>query len=406
MGKLLCISADSHVVEPPEMFTPLEKVFGDKAPRVVTLDPALGPQLDLRNGTRGFSIAGFLQQNVDFFSPEARGMARLGYELARPGCYDIGERLKEQDMDGIDAEVLYPSVIFHVYQVKDLDILKATFGVYNDWVAGYCSGAPDRLFPLAAIQLYDLDAAIAEMRRCKDMGHVGVCIPATAPPDRLYADRWYDPFWAAAQEMEMPLTMHIFTGATPDHGLAPRAAISRANGAVGFAGVGMTIADLIQSGVCERFPRLKFVVTEFETGWIGSVLKKMDWSYIRFGGARASGLPMLPSHYWLRNFSATYEDDPLGILTRDFIGTGTLLWGNDYPHGDSIFPHSMQVLSEILSDCTPEERYQMTVKNVVELFKLPFSLEGPEQARVNSVPMPDEKTWRNSLPSLAMAPPR
>ncbi len=405
MGKLLCISADSHVVEPPEMFAPLEQMFGDRGPRVVTLDPAQGPQLDLRNGTRGFAIAGFLQQNVDFFSPESRDMARLGYELARPGCYNIAARLREQDEDGIDAEVLYPSVLFHVYQLKDLDILKAAFGLYNDWVADYSSGAPDRLFPLAAIQLYDLDAAIAEMRRCKDLGHVGVCIPATAPPDRLYADRWYDPFWAAAQEMEMPLTMHIFTGATPDHGLAPRASISRANGAVSFAGVGMTVADLIQSGVCERFPRLKFVVTEFETGWIGSVLKKMDWNYIRFGGARASGLPMLPSHYWQRNFSATYEDDPLGIMTREFIGTGTLQWGNDYPHGDSIFPHSMQVLSEILADCTPEERYQMTVKNVVELFNLPFTLEGPEQARVNSLSTPVVKTWRNSLPSLAMVAP-
>src|SRR5262249_3763070 len=90
--------------------------------------------------------------------------------------------------------------------------------------------------------------------------------------------------------------------------------------------------------------------------------------------------------------------DPLGIMTRSFIGPETLLWGNDYPHGDSIFPHSRQVLSEILSDCTPEERWLMTVKNVIELYDLPFPVEGPAQASINAVPTPETKPWRNALP--------
>jgi hypothetical protein len=107
---------------------------------------------------------------------------------------------------------------------------------------------------------------------------------------------------------------------------------------------------------------------------------------------------MLPSAYWRRNFAITFEDDPLGIMTRSFIGTETLLWGNDYPHGDSVFPHSQRVLSEILSDCSPEERWQMTVKNVVELYNLPFDLQGPGQARINSAAIPTSKTWRNAMP--------
>ena len=79
----------------------------------------------------------------------------------------------------------------------------------------------------------------------------------------------------------------------------------------------------------------------------------------------------------------TFEDDDIGIKTRDIIGPETLLWGNDYPHGDSVFPESQGVLTRILNECTPEERYQMTVKNVVELHHLPFELKGPEQARLN-----------------------
>jgi hypothetical protein len=190
----LCISADSHVVESAEFFKPLAKRFGNRAPRVVVADPARGPQLDLGNGQLGLGISGFFMANVDFTTPEAQELRKKGYELARPGVYNVRERLKDQDLDGVDAEVLYPSVLFNVYQVNDLEILKATFAAYNDWTADYCKEAPDRLFPLACLQLYDLDDAIAEMERAKKLGHVGVCIPATAPPDRPYSDRWYDKF--------------------------------------------------------------------------------------------------------------------------------------------------------------------------------------------------------------------
>jgi predicted TIM-barrel fold metal-dependent hydrolase len=396
--QLLCISADSHVVESAEFWEPLRAMFGERAPHMRVVNPAEGPRLDLGNGTLGLTAAGFLQQNVDFTSPEARESMRLGYDLARPGCYDTAERLRDQELDGLDAEVLYPSLLFNVYQIQDLDIVKATFSLYNDWIADYCAQQPQRLFGLGAVQLYDLDQAIAEMERSKLLGHVGTCIPATAPPDHLYSDPWYDRFWAAAQEMRMPLNMHIFTGATPNHGLADRQAGSRANGPMAFAGAGMTVCDLIQSGVCDRFPEIKFVVTEFETGWIAHLLRRLDWAFVRGGGTRTSGLNMLPSAYWRRNFAITFEDDPLGIMTRSFIGTETLLWGNDYPHGDSVFPHSQRVLSEILEDCTPEERWQMTVKNVVELYDLPFELAGADQARVNSLAAPAVKTWRNAMP--------
>ena len=398
MENKLCISADSHVVESAEFFKPLQELFGDQAPRIVTVDPARGPQLDLGNGKLGIGLSGFFMQNVDFTSPEALEMRRLGYDLARPGCYDVKERLKDQELDGINAEVLYPSVIFNVYQIENLDIVKATFSLYNDWVADYCKEAPDRLFPLASIQLFDLDEAVRELERCKKLGHVGASIAATAPPDRLYSDAYYDRFWEAAQDLKMPLNWHIFTGATDNHGLPFR----QAGSALSFAGVMFTVADIIQAGVCERFPKLRFVVTEFEAGWVGIMLKRLDWGYIRAGGERVSGLPLLPSEYWSRNFRVSFEDDPLGIMTRDFIGTSTMMWGSDYPHGDSVFPHSQQVLSEILSDCTPEERYEMTVKNVVELYNLPFQLEGPEQAAVNSIPTPTVKTWRNAMPSRAM----
>lgn len=366
MKTQICISSDSHVVEPPEMFTPLEKRFGEQAPRIV--DSGQGPQLDLGNGKRGLILTGFFQSDFDFGRDDALEVRKKGYELARPGCYDVAERIKDQERDGVSAEVIYPSVLFEAYQIEDNEILSATFRTYNDWTADYCGTAPSRLFPLACVQLRDLDEAIEEMERCRKLGFVGLCIPATAPPERPYSDPWYDKFWRAAQEMKMPLTMHIFTGASTNHGLPHPAGM----GALAFAGVVFTVYDLIFSGVCERFPDLKFVVTEFETGWLGITLKRMDWAWFRRGGARTHKIPRTPSDYWKQNFLATFEDDDIGIRTRDINGTSTLMWGNDYPHGDSVFPHSQEVLERIMADCTPEERYEMTVKNVVELYGLPF----------------------------------
>src|SRR5262249_57694670 len=122
--------------------------------------------------------------NVDFTTPAALELRKKGYALARPGVYDVSERLKDQDMDGVDAEVLYPSVLFNVYQIKNLEILKATFAAYNDWTPEYCHEAPARLFPLACLQLYDLDDASAEREPAEKLGHASLSVPATAPAYR------------------------------------------------------------------------------------------------------------------------------------------------------------------------------------------------------------------------------
>src|SRR2546428_7012939 len=112
-ARRLCISADSHVVEPPEMYAPLQKRLGSRAPRIVRTE--MGDQLDRGNGTLGLPIGGFLIGGMDLASDETRGQSRRGHEIARPGVYDITERLKDQAPDGIEAEVIYPRVIIAVH---------------------------------------------------------------------------------------------------------------------------------------------------------------------------------------------------------------------------------------------------------------------------------------------------
>jgi predicted TIM-barrel fold metal-dependent hydrolase len=138
-------------------------------------------------------------------------------------------------------------------------------------------------------------------------------------------------------------------------------------------GMAKVIGDLIWSGVAARYPKLKFVMTEFETGWIAQFLQRLDWSIHR---VPASVIPAevteSGTHYWHQNFIATFEDDRVGLMTRNEIGVHNLMWGSDFPHHDSTFPRSQDVLDEIFEGVPDEDRFRITVANCVELYKLPI----------------------------------
>jgi predicted TIM-barrel fold metal-dependent hydrolase len=126
--------------------------------------------------------------------------------------------------------------------------------------------------------------------------------------------------------------------------------------------------------VAHRFPGLKFVCTEWNTGWLAHWLERLDHSFYRSRSAAPPEIDMLPSEYWRRQFYATFEDDRIGILTRDSIGTGTLMWGSDYPHHDSVWPHSREVLDRIFEDVPADVRNAMTRDNVSKLYRLPVAV--------------------------------
>jgi predicted TIM-barrel fold metal-dependent hydrolase len=269
------------------------------------------------------------------------------------------------DTDGLTAEVLFPSLLFGMFGQQDHEVAQATFARYNDWLADFCSAAPSRLFPVACTQVDDVDSAIELMEAGKKRGHVGLCIPYV--PEVPYSDARYDKLWASAQDLEFPITFHAgCRGGGPTD-----PAFGRRSNSTWYTlistGMAVTISELILSRVCERFPRLMFVPTEFETGWLAHFLQKTDWITHRGG----SKLPMKPSDYWRRNFRCTFEDDELGIRTRDIIGTETMMWANDYPHGDAIWPNSQEVLDRVLADCGPQECEAMLASNAVELYHLP-----------------------------------
>jgi predicted TIM-barrel fold metal-dependent hydrolase len=201
----------------------------------------------------------------------------------------------------------------------------------------------------------------------------GFAIPAHVSPDRPYCHEDYDRFWAAAQDFGVPLTMHIFTGSSldggmPEHWGTPGGTIKGYT--MAQTTVINTMIDLICGGVCERFPGLKFVISEFETGWVAQTLQRLDHAAYRTPNFAVDYLTMKPSDYFRRQFHVTFEDDEAGILTRHMIGVDCLLWGNDYPHHDAIWPHSMKILDETMADVSDDERERMCFRNTVELYDI------------------------------------
>jgi predicted TIM-barrel fold metal-dependent hydrolase len=325
------------------------------------LDTGLGRNINV--GV--FATAGMVPQTEEHDATERKGYA------ARASLTDIKARLKDMDSDGVAAEVLYPSAMGGFYAHEDEEIGKAALASYNDWLAEYVKDSEGRMFGLACVQVRDIDAAVAETERARRLGHAGIVIPSGSPDDRPYTDPAYDALWAKAQDLELPVAFHSGVGGSRA-GVAPAFARHGLGYTMLHVGVSVTISDLIMSGVCDRFPDLHFVPAEFETGWIGHFLQRMDWR--QFRREDRTKIKLQFSDYWHRNFHATFEDDEIGIRTRDIIGVGSLMWASDYPHGDSVWPKSRETIDRIMAGCAPSEKLAMTAKNVVELYKLPFEV--------------------------------
>jgi predicted TIM-barrel fold metal-dependent hydrolase len=376
----IAYSADSHIVEPAQLFASLERQFGERAPRIVH-DPDWGDFLVAPgvSGREAFSARyagipvgrlGVAGANLD--DPEVQQQIKRGYSGLRPGIVDPVERLRDQDADGVGLEVLFPSLYFRVFGLPDTEVLLAAFRAYNDWIADYMSQAPDRLIGLALIPMQDPAAAIVELDRVLKLGFRGGCIPCTAPGGRPYHDAAYDAVWARAQEARFPLSMHIFTGANEGvSGMRDLDAITSYASAATV--IQITVSDLICQGVAQRFPELKFVCAEWETGWLAHWLERLDHAFYRSRNAAVADLDLKPTEYWRRQFYATFEDDRIGVQTREMIGVNTLMWGNDFPHHDSIWPNSVEILDDIFEGVPAAERRAMTAGNLAALYGLPPS---------------------------------
>jgi predicted TIM-barrel fold metal-dependent hydrolase len=360
------ISADSHVSEPVDLWTErVDKKYRDRSPRL-----AINP-----GGREGayFLYEGYEPHPIGIGlgagkTPEelAEFLTKGTYADARPGGWDPAARLKDNELDGVEADVLYTTLGFRIFWLEDAGLQQECFRVYNDWLADYVSYAPTRMAGLALISLYDPKAGVAELERCVSRGLKGAMIWCSPPSSQPYSSAVYDPFWAAAQELGTPISLHSITGMGMESQWSFNDRYMRAT--VLSHEVERSFSTLIFSGVLDRFPRLQIVSAENNCGWLPYYLQRMDRTFERGRYAAGFTIRLKPSEYFQRQMHCTYIDDYVGVAMRHFVGVDRMMWSSDYPHQASSWPHSQDVVARDFKDASPTDRFKITRGNVAKLY--------------------------------------
>jgi predicted TIM-barrel fold metal-dependent hydrolase len=303
---------------------------------------------------------------------EVESYRRAGFSVARPGGWDPIVRMKDMKTDGVAAEVLYPSLGLGLYCISDLTLQEALFRVYNDWVIDYCKQVPDRLYGVAMISMYNIDHAIAELERSKKAGGmVGSMIWQVPDPKYPFTSEHYERFWAASQDLDMPIHLHILTGFGASMNRQTSHGIQRYRiGAQQHREIEDALFDIIFSGVLERYPRLKIVSVENEIGWMPFWLGQCDKGFKRHRHREKVPLENLPSEYFYRQVYATFFNDHVGGKLFSWWGVDNCMWSNDYPHQNSTWPNSREVIARDMGHLPDTDRDKLLNANVRKLYNL------------------------------------
>jgi len=367
------ISADSHVLEPPDCYSRhIDAKFRHLAPQLVRRP----------SGAEAYVIPG-MQRAVSIGHLDAAGMtaaerrhhiATTTFAETRRSAWDAHHRIADQERDGVAAEVLYASVGMVLCNHRDMNYKDACMRAYNRWLQGYCSVAPSRLFGLGMSAAASVDSAIRDFEQAKQMGMVGIMMPGN-PGVEDYDHRDYDALWECAADLELPLCFHVLTSRELSGGDKP----ARGPALNSFLGIMRPLQDIVGmfvlSGVFERHPRLALVCAEGDAGWLPHYMQRMDHgAHNHADDGILPGLSKKPSEYLRSNVWLTFQDDEVAFKTRHLMSSSRLLWANDFPHGDSTWPRSQELLAKHAAGVPADEVRAILRENVKRLFRLPVEV--------------------------------
>ncbi len=360
------ISADSHITEHPDTYTAyIDPEWRDKAPKMVNA----GEKGDL------FIIDGMKRPIamglVAAAGKDAEELTETGvtFDQLHRGGWDPKARIGEQERDGVAAEIIYPTVGMMICNHSDFDYKKACFDAYNRWIAEYCAEDPVRLLGCGQTAMRSPAEGVADLHAIKELGLRGVMMPGE-PAQEDYDSEIYNPVWETAIELGLPLSFHILTMKNA-HTRGPRIntflSIIRGNQDI--------MGTMIFGGVFERYPELKIVCVEADAGWVPHYLYRMDHAYKRHRNWLAPGVTLerLPSEYFSEHIYTTFQDDWVAFQCADQMNWRRLLWANDFPHSDSTWPWSQEMLAEHTKHLTDEQTRGILCDNVASLYNIDTS---------------------------------
>ena len=259
-------------------------------------------------------------------------------------------RLRDQDTDGVAAEILFPNYGMALFGIDDIETQQESFKLYNDWMHDFCSADPKRLYGAPLVSVYDIKAGIKEMQRGHDMGLKGAMVWQVPDPRLPFTSEHYEPLWAACAEAGAPVICHILTGHSyiktgQKRGLQglKDAVNAKTNDSAN------TLFDFIFSGAFDRHPKLRLLLAESEIGWLPFMLQQWDYYFERFRRDRELPIKRKPSEIFNEHVYGTFLEDYVGTRFFPWWGEKNCMWSNDYPHFNMTFPHSRQVVEYHLS---------------------------------------------------------
>jgi predicted TIM-barrel fold metal-dependent hydrolase len=373
MGEHRIISCDGHLETPfTGWFDRIPHKYRDLAPRLVRLPEGgeawlIEGQPLIHNGSNLAAGGALTLRNASYWRSDGTPAVGTG---------GPEQRIREQDEDGIDAEVLFPPVFLSqlIKGISDANAYKAFIRAYNEFVLlDYCSYCPDRLYAPALVPACDLQSAMEELEFASASGFKAVCLfQFPNGTDTPHSED--DAFYRLALELRMPLTVHSTIG-SPTSPLFTRAMTGSFDLAHALMRGTMPhpirmIAQLIASGVLDRIPELRLYIAETNVGWIPAVLERMDDAHRLFGKALQSNLADSPSEYVRRHFVFGFVRDLqvtncLGVLRPE-----NLMWGSDFPHLVTSFPESRSWLDRMFRDLDERVRQKILHENPTQFFGL------------------------------------
>jgi predicted TIM-barrel fold metal-dependent hydrolase len=295
------------------------------------------------------------------------------FAAANQGNFYGEERLKEQDVDGVDAEVLFGSarMMSHFYSDPDPAFQLAGVQAYNNWLAEeIMSVDPSRLIGLACMPM-GVGNAIREMERCLKVGFRGVWLN-TWPSGGEVIGPGDDEFWAAAQAARVPVHFHVRIMRKV---AKPKPKGVRGDDLTGLSNVGAAdmitqLPEIIASGVHDRFPQLTWVMVEAGSGWIPYILEQMDDRWWRNRHWLPVKLQHEPSFYFRRNWRSSFMIDHYAVRNRHVLGVENILWSTDYPHHGCDWPETRRTVDDMFRGVPADERRKMCAGNAMKLYGL------------------------------------
>jgi len=391
MEDMVLLSIDDHSMEPPDMYerhVPAE--YRDQAPRVVRNDQGVDTWVFQGEVT---STPLGLMATVGWPNEEW-GFEPTSYSEVRPGCFDVHDRVRDMDANGVLASMCFPTMAgFNARtfsEAADKDLSLVMLQAYNDWhIDEWCGAYPGRFIPLGIVPMWQVDLAVAEIHRIAKKGCRAISFleaPHAQGWPSFLSGHW-DPVLKALIEEDMVLCLHI-GGSAPLIRLADEAPVDHQMVLPTQLSM-LTAQDLLFGPTFRRFPELRVALSEGGIGWIPMYFDRIDrhftnqsWIHNDFGGK-------LPSEVFREHILACFITDPSGLKLRREIGIDIIAWECDYPHSDTTWPQSPEHLWKELETAgvtSDEEIEKITWQNTARFFSWdPFKHTPKAEATVGAL---------------------